>query len=87
VDLIGASVRRFRDHPAHRCGRHEGGRGRTGIERVWKERGKAISAGHPMAGKENSGVEYADADLFQNAVWFLTPLPGRTCMKDCSPSL
>ena len=34
-------------------------------------------AGHPMAGKENSGVEYADADLFQNAVWFLTPLPGQ----------
>jgi prephenate dehydrogenase len=34
-------------------------------------------AGHPMAGKENSGVEYADANLFQNAVWFLTPLPGQ----------
>jgi prephenate dehydrogenase len=34
-------------------------------------------AGHPMAGKENSGVDYADADLFQNAVWFLTPLPGQ----------
>jgi len=32
-------------------------------------------AGHPMAGKENSGVDFADADLFQNAVWFLTPLP------------
>jgi prephenate dehydrogenase len=34
-------------------------------------------AGHPMAGKENSGVDYADADLFENAVWFLTPLPGQ----------
>jgi prephenate dehydrogenase len=34
-------------------------------------------AGHPMAGKEHSGVEYADADLFHNAVWFLTPLPGQ----------
>jgi prephenate dehydrogenase len=34
-------------------------------------------AGHPMAGKENSGVEFADAELFQNAVWFLTPLPGQ----------
>ena len=32
-------------------------------------------AGHPMAGKEHSGVDNADADLFQNAVWFLTPLP------------
>src|SRR6202035_3435507 len=27
-------------------------------------------AGHPMAGKEHSGVEYADADLFHNACWF-----------------
>ena len=31
--------------------------------------------GHPMAGKELSGVDYADPDLFQNAVWFLSPLP------------
>jgi len=29
--------------------------------------------GHPMAGKENSGIEFADANLFQGAVWFLTP--------------
>jgi len=36
---------------------------------------KRFLAGHPMAGKELSGVDYADADLFQNAVWFLTPLP------------
>jgi prephenate dehydrogenase len=39
--------------------------------------GKRFLAGHPMAGKEMSGVDYADADLFQNAVWFLTPLPGQ----------
>src|SRR4029434_9581711 len=32
-------------------------------------------AGHPMAGKEQSGVEVADADLFSGAAWFLTPLP------------
>jgi prephenate dehydrogenase len=29
--------------------------------------------GHPMAGKENSGIEFADAELFKGAVWFLTP--------------
>ena len=29
-------------------------------------------AGHPMAGKENAGIEFADADLFRGAVWFLT---------------
>lgn len=31
--------------------------------------------GHPMAGKENSGVEFADANLFRGAVWFFTPAP------------
>jgi len=33
--------------------------------------------GHPMAGKEHSGIDYADPDLFKNAAWFLTPLPGQ----------
>ena len=34
--------------------------------------------GHPMAGKENSGVEFADAKLFTGAVWFLTPRPDQS---------
>lgn len=34
--------------------------------------------GHPMAGKENSGIEFADADLFRGAVWFLTPSRNQT---------
>ena len=34
-------------------------------------------AGHPMAGKEQSGVEFADPDLFQGAAWFVTPAPGQ----------
>jgi prephenate dehydrogenase len=29
--------------------------------------------GHPIAGAETSGVEHARADLFQGAVWYLTP--------------
>jgi len=40
-----------------------------------KNAGKRFLAGHPMAGKEMSGVDFADADLFQNAVWFISPLP------------
>jgi len=40
-----------------------------------KSAGKRFLAGHPMAGKELSGVDFADGDLFQNAVWFLSPLP------------
>ena len=39
--------------------------------------GKRFLGGHPMAGKEHSGVDYAEADLFQKAVCFLTPLPGQ----------
>ena len=42
-----------------------------------KNAGRRFLPGHPMAGKEMSGVDYADADLFHNAVWFLTPLPGQ----------
>jgi prephenate dehydrogenase len=42
-----------------------------------KNVGKRFLAGHPMAGKEFSGVDYADADLFHNAMWFFTPLPGQ----------
>jgi prephenate dehydrogenase len=29
--------------------------------------------GHPIAGSETAGVEHARADLFQGAVWYLTP--------------
>jgi prephenate dehydrogenase len=39
--------------------------------------GQRFLGGHPMAGKENSGVEFADADLFDGAAWFFTPLPGQ----------
>jgi prephenate dehydrogenase len=38
---------------------------------------RSFLAGHPMAGKEHSGIEFADPDLFRGAVWFLTPLPGQ----------
>jgi prephenate dehydrogenase len=31
--------------------------------------------GHPMAGKEISGIRAADADLFHNCIYCLTPLP------------
>ncbi len=33
--------------------------------------------GHPMAGKENSGIEHADAKLFAGAVWLVTPYQGQ----------
>jgi prephenate dehydrogenase len=40
-----------------------------------KNTGSRFLAGHPMAGKEQSGVEFAAPDLFQGAAWFVTPVP------------
>ncbi len=36
--------------------------------------GKRVLPGHPMAGKEVSGIENADAKLFREAVWLITPI-------------
>src|SRR5271155_1336195 len=51
------------------------------VQRAAKSFGRNASqrflAGHPMAGKENAGVEFADADLFAGAAWLFTPLPGQ----------
>jgi prephenate dehydrogenase len=53
--------------------------------RAGKIFGKSASqrflAGHPMAGKEQAGVEFAEPDLFHNAAWFFTPLPGQDIYK------
>jgi prephenate dehydrogenase len=49
------------------------------VERAAKSFGRSAGqrflAGHPMAGKEHAGVEFADADLFEGAAWLFTPLP------------
>lgn len=42
-----------------------------------KDAASRFLAGHPMAGKEQSGVEFADVDLFQGAAWFITPVGGQ----------
>ena len=49
-----------------------------------KNVGRRYLAGHPMAGKEQSGVEGADPDLFQRAVWFVTPAPGQEIFEGLS---
>jgi prephenate dehydrogenase len=43
---------------------------RSLVARVADER---FVGGHPIAGAETAGVEHARADLFQGAVWYLTP--------------
>jgi prephenate dehydrogenase len=49
-----------------------------------KNVGARFLAGHPMAGKEQSGVEFADPDLFQGAAWFVTPVPEQKIYDDLS---
>jgi prephenate dehydrogenase len=39
-----------------------------------KDAARRFLAGHPMAGKEQAGVEFADPDLFRGAAWFFTPI-------------
>jgi prephenate dehydrogenase len=46
--------------------------------------GRRFLATHPMAGKEQSGVEFADAALFRGAAWFVTPLPGQNVYEGVS---
>jgi len=40
--------------------------------------GISFIGGHPMAGRETSGIDEADADLFHNCVYCLTPAPDAT---------
>jgi prephenate dehydrogenase len=49
-----------------------------------KQTGRRFLAGHPMAGKEQSGVEFADPDLFQGAAWLFTPSPGQNVYSGLS---
>jgi len=50
---------------------------RRASEAWGEEAAHSFLAGHPMAGKENSGIEHADPELFRGAVWFLTPVEGQ----------
>jgi len=45
------------------------------VKSLGRTAGQRFLAGHPMAGKEQAGVDYADADLFEGAAWLFTPLP------------
>jgi len=43
---------------------------------VFGERAQArFLGGHPMAGSDQGGIDHAQADLFRDAAWLLTPLP------------
>lgn len=38
-------------------------------------RDERFIGGHPIAGAETAGVEHARGDLFDGAIWYLTPMP------------
>ncbi len=41
-----------------------------------------VLPGHPMAGKEYGGIDHADANLFRDAVWLITPIDGAAHYTD-----
>lgn len=43
------------------------------LEKIANDHGLYFLGGHPMAGKEHSGFEHADSELFQGAGYILTP--------------
>jgi prephenate dehydrogenase len=53
----------------------------TAVKVFGKDAGTRFLGGHPMAGKELGGVDYADADLFNDAVWFFTPVHGQSVQQ------
>ena len=73
VDRLGPSL------PAKTLVTDEGSTKAEIVQRAVKAFGRSAGqrflAGHPMAGKEHAGVEFADADLFESAAWLFTPLP------------
>jgi prephenate dehydrogenase len=42
-----------------------------------RDAARRFLGGHPMAGKERGGIAHAEAGLFRDALWFLTPLTGQ----------
>ena len=49
--------------------------------RIAEEYGFTFIGGHPMAGKQFSGIKHADADLYRDATMILVPRPGEDLFK------
>jgi prephenate dehydrogenase len=59
--------------------------GSTKREIVRAIRDPRFVGGHPLAGAETAGVENAREDLFDGAVWYLTPAAGASAPADATP--
>lgn len=73
VGALAQTVREALDHAGPGCLLSDvGSTKREVVEAVVDPR---FIGGHPLAGAETAGVEHAREDLFDGAVWYLTPRP------------
>ncbi|HXI95820.1 MAG TPA: prephenate dehydrogenase/arogenate dehydrogenase family protein [Candidatus Acidoferrum sp.] len=78
VVVVGAPIRAMRDVFAQLGGRTQGkivtdmASTKTGVMEWAAVTGIDLVGGHPMCGKETSGIDAADATMFKDAPWVLT---------------
>ena len=72
VGALPALVRDALDAAGPRCAVSDVGSTKQDLLRAVDD--SRFIGGHPIAGAETSGVEHARADLFEGAVWYLSPL-------------
>jgi prephenate dehydrogenase len=78
VIMIGVPIRAMRDVFAQLAGRTEGkvvtdmASTKAGVMEWAAAAGINLVGGHPMCGKETSGIDAADASIFKDAPWMLT---------------
>ncbi len=71
VGVLPAAIEDVLSHAGAACGVTDVGSTKRRI--VAGASDQRFIGGHPLAGAETSGVEHARADLFDGAVWYLTP--------------
>jgi len=78
VVVIGAPIRAMREVFAHLAGRTQGkivtdmASTKAGVMEWAAAAGIDLIGGHPMCGKETSGIDAAEATMFKGAPWVLT---------------
>ncbi|MEA2371674.1 MAG: prephenate dehydrogenase [Solirubrobacteraceae bacterium] len=71
VGVLTAAIEEVLRHAESDCGVTDVGSTKRRI--VAGASDQRFIGGHPLAGAETSGVEHARADLFDGAIWYLTP--------------
>jgi prephenate dehydrogenase len=74
VGAIPQVVRLALDHAAPDCVVSDVGSTKRAL--AGADADERFVGGHPLAGAETAGVEHAREDLFDGAIWYLSPAPG-----------